>query len=160
MNNKVRNEFLRKFLIKELPDLSKIKPVRYESYFLLSDDELRVSVVNKMCRLERKTQISDLERIIENKIVTEQEAKELLKGNHTEVILYDKYFFSVNPPVVIKIYQGRFTGLNKAEVEFLTEEEAKSFTAPEWMGEEVTAMPISRDNYLTELSDQEFKSYI
>lgn len=40
--------------------------------------------------------------------------------------------------VELDVFEGKFDGLVLAEVEFETEEEAKSFEAPEWFGEDVT----------------------
>lgn len=40
--------------------------------------------------------------------------------------------------IELDVFEGRYDGLILAEVEFETEEEALSFTPPEWFGEDVT----------------------
>ena len=65
-----------------------------------------------------------------------------------------------NPEIAIQVYHGDFEGLVRAEVEFDTEEEATVFKPLDWMGEEMTGLPIARDATLIELSKSELDEYL
>ena len=108
---------------------------------------------------ERKAEISALERAREKKEISEQEFNQL-KEKSSEAIIRDRYNISSNPEVAIQVYHGRFEGLVRAEVEFETEEEAKSFIPLPWMGKEMTGLPIARDSKLLDLNEAGFQSYL
>ncbi len=157
----MKNEIERKFFIKEMPDLSDIQPIRYERYFLESADgkEIRISKIDSKYIYEEKKFISSLERTREKKEI-EQEEFDTLKVAGSEVILRDRYNISTNPDIAIQIYPGRFEGLVRVEVEFDTEEEARSFVPLPWMGEEMTDLPIARDSRLIKLTPEAFHQYL
>jgi len=155
------NEIERKFFVKNMPDLSGIEPLHYERYFLERKDgiEVRISKVNDTYKYEKKVELSNLERTREKREISKEEFDEL-KKNASESVLRDRYNISFNPDITIQIYHGRFEGLVRAEVEFMTEEEARSFTPLEWMGEEMTGLSIARDGKLIDLSDEEFRGFL
>ena len=49
----------------------------------------------------------------------------------------------------LDIFEGKFKGLVILEVEFSSIEEANSFQAPEWFGEDVTKNPTYHNSYLS-----------
>lgn len=155
------NEIERKFYVNKIPDLSGITPLRYERFFLERREgiEIRVSKIDDRYKYEKKTEISDLERTRENKEISKEEF-EKLKQNASEIIIRDKYSISLNPNISIQVYKGRFDGLIRAEVEFSSKEEAQSFQPLEWMGKEMTNLPIARDSKLIDLSETKFNEYI
>lgn len=83
-----------------------------------------------------------------------------LKEGASEAIIRERYDISYNPKISIQIYHGRFERLIRAEVEFNSEEEARNFIPLNWMGEEMTGLPIARDGKLLDLSPKEFRSYL
>ncbi len=155
------NEIERKFFVKHMPDLSGIEPLHYERYFLERGNgvEVRISKVNDMYKYERKVEVSDLERRGEKKEITKEEF-EKLKQDASEAIIRERYDLSKNPDISIQIYKGKHAGLIRAEVEFSSEEEARSFNPLPWMGKEMTDLPISRDSKLLDLTKEEFNSYL
>ncbi|OGZ04202.1 MAG: hypothetical protein A2648_01310 [Candidatus Lloydbacteria bacterium RIFCSPHIGHO2_01_FULL_41_20] len=157
----MKNEIERKFFVKQMPDLSGIMPVHYERYFLERGNgkEVRISKVDHSYVYEDKSEVSDLERTRTKKEIT-KEGFEKLRQNSSEAIVRERYNISSNPDIAIQVYHGRFEGLIRAEVEFDSEEEAKSFTPLPWMGEEMTGLPIARDSKLLDLADTEFKKYM
>lgn len=157
----MKNEIERKFFVKELPDLSKSKPLHYERYYLENNNsrEIRISKVNETYVYEEKLEISKLERTTSKRKISKTEFNKL-KQQASQSLIRDSYQLSNNPDISIKIYNGRFEGLIRAEVEFNFEEDAISFVPLKWMGEEMTDLPIARDGKLIELTDQEFKKYI
>ena len=157
----MKNEIERKFFVREMPDLSGIEPLYYERYFLKRGNgvEERISKVNDKYTYERKSEVSTLERSREKKALSEQEFSQL-KKKASEVIIRERYNISSNPDIAIQIYHGKFERLIRAEVEFETEEEAKSFIPLPWMGKEMTGLPIARDSKLLDLKAEEFHGYL
>ena len=155
------NEIERKFFVKRFPELFIPEPIRYERYFLERKPGLEIRIQRKGDKFfyEKKIEISDLERSGERKEISEGEF-ESLKKNASQVIMRDKFIVSENPEIAIQVYDDRFAGLVRAEIEFDSVEEAKAFVPLEWMGEEMTGLPIARDSKLLDLTDEEFRSYL
>lgn len=143
-------EIERKFLVKELPDLSGIPLIRYERYYLLisGNTEERIQKTNNRFTFERKTRVDNLTRSTEIKELTETEFEEMKAGTRKSIIR-DSY--SLNPSLSIKVYHGDYEGLVRAEVEFLSTDEAKNYTQEQWMGNEITNSPIGKDSSLLRL---------
>ena len=154
-------EIERKFLVKNMPDLSGIIPVRYERYYLKRDGgvEERIQKKNDKYEYEFKKEVSGLERTVDKKSITESEFNDL-KNKAEGNLIRDSYQVSLRPNISIKIYHGRFDGLIRAEVEFDSLDSAKDYIPETWMGEEITDSPLGRDSRLLGLSEQEFKSLI
>lgn len=155
------NEIERKFYVKNMPDLALIEPLQYERYFLERGNgiEIRISKVNDTYKYEKKVEISDLERTRESKEISKEEFEKLKEGA-SESIIRERYNISDNPTIAIQIYHGRFEGLVRAEVEFASEAEARDFVPLDWMGDEMTGLPIARDSKLIDLTDSEFRSFL
>src|SRR3989344_5305799 len=154
-------EIERKFLVKDLPDLSDKPKETYERYFLYrgGETELRIQKVNGKFELERKSETSELGSETQ-KFQINKEEFESLKTKSGEAIVRDSFQLSKNPEITIKIYHGRFQGLVRAEVEFGSEKDARRFTPLPWMGKEITDTPLGRDSRLLDLSDEEFKDLL
>jgi adenylate cyclase len=155
-------EIERKFLIKELPDLSGIKPIGYERYYIKKDGESveRIQKKGDCYEYETKRSISHLEHKKEKRKITQEEFEELRRGKEQEGILRDSYLLSSNPDVSIKIYQGKFEGLARVEIEFASKEEAEEYIPKSWMGAEITVSPLGADARLLHLSRDEFLSLL
>lgn len=153
----MQDEIERKFLVKKLPDLSRLKPYHYERYYLERGKgaEERIQFVNGKYEWEKKIEKSALERSTEKKEISKSQFN-ALKMKAAEAIIRDSYQFSEGPKVSIKIYSGRFEGLVRAEIEFESIEEAKKFQPPEWMGKEITQSSLGRDAKLLDLAQEEF----
>jgi adenylate cyclase len=157
----MNNEIERKFLISKMPDLSNFESVTYERYYIYRNDtiEMRVQRKGNIYEIERKEMTSGLSAKKTKLVISEPEF-EKLKQFGSEAILREGFFISSNPDVSIKIYHGKYEGLNKVEVEFTSEEEAKAFQIPKWYGEEITDSLISRDSKLLDLSEEEIKNFL
>lgn len=157
----MKNEIERKFYVKEMPDLSGITPLHYERYFLERGDgrEIRISKVNDLYFYEDKSEVSALERTRSKKEISEEEF-EKFKQDASEAIIRERYNISSHPDIAIQIYHGKFEGLVRAEVEFDSEDDAKAFIPPFWIGEEMTGLPIARDSKLLDTTSEELKKYI
>lgn len=157
----MKNEIERKFLIKELPDLSGITPRRYERYFLeISPVEKRIQKVDDSYIYEEKSKVSELERSRdEKKKITEEEFNNL-KQNGIGPLIRERFDLPTTPEVSIQIYKDKFEGLIRAEVEFASTEEAEAFVPFPWMGKEITSTLVGKDSKLVNLDREEFEEIL
>lgn len=155
-------EIERKFLVKELPDLSDIKPVRYERYYLNKDGPSveRIQKKGDRYEFESKKTISPLEHDKQKRYINQDEFEHLRKGKEADGIVRDGYMLSTNPEVSIKIYHDRFEGFVRAEVEFSSKEAAEAYVPESWMGAEITTSPLGADARLLHLTKDEFLSLL
>lgn len=151
-------EIERKFLVKELPDLSDIKPVRYERYYLNKDGQTveRIQKKGDVYEFETKKTISHLEHDKKKRYISQDEFERLREGKEADGIVRDGYTLSVDPEVSIKIYHERFEGLVRVEVEFSSREAAEAYIPESWMGTEITTSPLGADARLLHLTRDEF----
>ena len=61
------------------------------------------------------------------------------------MIPYGKY------TIELDVFGGDLAPLTLAEVEFPSEEEANSFVAPDWFGDDVTFEPLYHNSFLSKL---------
>lgn len=152
-------EIERKFLVKNLPDLSGIEPVYFERYYLsiANGIEERIQKTNDRYSYEKKTIVDELSRATEKKDITKEEFEKLKDGS-TKVIIRNSY--ELSPNMSIKIYHGDYEGLIRAEIEFSSIEEANAYTSEAWMGKEISESPLGRDSRLLELNGDSFKKLL
>src|SRR5579872_5953286 len=117
-------EIERKFLVKKMPDLSGHASVRYERYFLYKDGrvEMRIQQKGNRFEFERKMILSGLSSEKMKFEITRPEFEALKKiAGHS--LIRDSYQLSDEPQISLKVYQGKFVGLIRAEAEFSSEKE-------------------------------------
>ena len=150
-------EIERKYLIKQMPNLKNIKPIRYERYYINDniDNQIRVQKKADKFIIETKTKISDIEYKKEKQEITEQEFLKLIK-NCKKVIIRDSYLINENPNITIKIYHETYKGLVRAEVELSNEDEYRNFEIPEWFGKDITNTELGMDARLIKLDRANF----
>ena len=150
-------EIERKYLIKQMPNLKNIKPIRYERYYINNniDNQIRVQKKADKFILETKTKISDMEYKKEKQEIIEKEFLKLIK-DCKKVIIRDSYLINEKPNITIKIYQGIYKGLIRAEVEFNNEYEYNNFEIPEWFGKDITNTELGMDARLIKLDREDF----
>lgn len=152
------NEIERKFLLTKLPKSLSPAPIQYERYFLkiTPSYEERVQKKGDVYQREKKIVLSDTTRKTEKTTLSKQEF-DTLKKTASKAIIRESYAFLEDTRITIKIYRGDYEGLSRAEVEFLSEEEAKQFAPLEWMGQEITHTALARDARIIQLSKEEFQ---
>lgn len=101
--NSVMLEIERKFLIQKLPDLSQIKPIRYERYFISDEDKNQIRVQKKghKYELETKQQINEQEYYKTKREITKTEFLELSAECNKSIIRLS-YLISESPNITIK----------------------------------------------------------
>jgi CYTH domain-containing protein len=154
----MKNEIERKFLVNRdlMPELKDIAPKKYERYFIESEEgkEERIQKVDDKIFYEKKTEISALERTRDIKEEITVEQFEEMKKRAQGPIVREK--FVITPTISILFYPT--LDLYRVEVEFDSVEEAEKFFPLEWMGKEITYLPIARDKTLLNLSKEEVEA--
>ncbi len=133
-------EIERKFLVPDPPDLAETVADEIEQGYLAIGEDGEVRVRRKGEKLvltaKRGTGLSRLEAEIEldrerfDELWPLTEGRRLHKRRH--VVPHGELRIEVD------VYDGKLQGLVVAEIEFSSEEEARGFDPPAWLGEEVT----------------------
>ena len=131
-------EIERKFLIKELPDLSRYDYVDIQQGYLCTHPVVRMRKKNDKYILTYKgSGLLAHEEIEAN--LTEDGYNHLVKKIDGNLIVKKRYLIPLEPYTIeLDVFSGHMEGLIMAEVEFPTVEEANSFTPPAWFAKEVT----------------------
>lgn len=131
-------EIERKFLIKDLPDLSKYEYVEIEQGYLSTSPVVRIRKKNDKYILTYKGSGLLAHEEIEAAL-TKESYEHLAEKIDGYLITKRRYLIPLAPYTVeLDVFAGHMEGLIMAEVEFPSVEEAEAFTAPAWFGQEVT----------------------
>lgn len=150
-------EIEKKYLVKKMPNLDNISKIEYERYFISDDpkNQVRVQRKNDTYEIEEKIEIASNKYKKEKKKISKEEFDKLII-NCSKVIKRDSYLICDIPNITIKIYHGKYEGLARIEVEFLSSDELESFEVPDWFGREITNSGIGMDAKLINLNRDEF----
>jgi CYTH domain-containing protein len=133
-------EVERKFLVPETPDLSGTDSDEIEQGYLAigSDGEVRLRwrgerpllTAKRGSGISRDEAEVELDREAFERLWRLTEGRRLHKRRH--VIPHGDLRIEVD------VYEGELEGLVVAEIEFTSEDEARAFQPPDWIGDEVT----------------------
>jgi len=147
-------EIERKFLVKTVPNLLKVKQEYIIQGYLNDEPEIRIRKKSNTYYLTQKGKgdivRSEEETEINQKVLTI--LLNLLKGNVIEKTRYQIPLES-NLLAELDIYHGILKGLLTVEVEFKNLKEAKTFQVPKWFGKEVTKDQRYRNQNLARCKD-------
>ena len=157
----MKQTITRKYISFHLPDLSHVAPQHNERHYLYIGESSVIRIESKDDRyeLEKKTDISKTVREEEVIPLAKEEFEQLAKYTSFHIVR-DSYIVSDNPKTILRIYKGRFEGLNRCEVFFNTNEDALKYQPPKWFGTEITNTPLGKDMTLLKLSDEEFNELL
>lgn len=131
-------EIERKFLIKDLPDLTKYEYNEIEQGYLCTKPVVRIRKKNDKYILTYKGSGLLAHEEIEAQL-TEEGYNHLCEKIDGFLITKRRYLIPLAPYTVeLDVFSGHMQGLIMAEVEFPSEKEAEEFTPPAWFGDEVT----------------------
>ena len=166
-------EIEKKYLIKELPDLSQFKCHEIEQGYLTRKPTLRIRKKDEAYIFTYKSKIKDAPKDLNVNDEVERpltkEAYEKLREK-TEGYLISKTRYLIPIPaeytehsdgfpekltVELDVFHGRLEGLMFAEIEFPTEDVAGRFIAPKWLGQDVSDDHRYSNGYLSELEKYE-----
>jgi CYTH domain-containing protein len=138
-------EIERKFLVREIPDGLTSYPASdiAQGYLVSLDDGLQVRLRKSderyLLTYKRGTGNVREEREVE---LTAEQFDDLWPATEGKRLVKTRYEIPFGDRVVeIDVYHDRHEGLVVAEVEFETEEAAKDFQPPDWLGDDVTGDP-------------------
>ena len=158
-------EIERKFLIKELPDLSKYPAKRFVQGYLCTSPTVRVRLEEDQCFLTYKSPSTEdhLAREEYNLPLTKEAFEKLLPKCDGNIIRKMRYFIPLGKneegsslTAELDVFDEPFKGLIFAEVEFPTVEEARSFTPPVWFGADVTGDRRYYNSFLSQTDPETF----
>ena len=131
-------EIERKFLIKELPDLTKYESNHITQGYLCTNPVVRVREDGNKYYLTYKGK-GLLAREEANLPLTQEAFEHLITKADGRIIQKTRYLIPFAPYTIeLDVFEGVHAPLIMAEVEFPSIEEANSFVAPAWFGEDVT----------------------
>ena len=135
-------EIERKFLIDKIPDsidLSSLKCRRIEQGYLCTEPVVRVRRDNDDYYLTYKSK-GLMAREEYNLPLNEAAYNTLIKKADGNIITKTRYEIPEknNLTIELDIFEGKFSRLLLAEVEFSSEAEALAYTPPAWFGKDVT----------------------
>ncbi|SEA95475.1 CYTH domain-containing protein [Pseudobutyrivibrio sp. ACV-2] len=132
-------EIERKFLVKELPDLSKYEYVDIEQGYLSTSPVVRIRKKNDKYILTYKGSGLMAREEIEAAL-TKEAYEHLLEKIDGYPITKRRYMIPFEGHTIeLDVFDGHMKDLIMAEVEFESVEAADAFVAPEWFGEDVTS---------------------
>lgn len=153
--------YVRKFLVKKLPDFRITKEIKNERYYLYSENDtvIRVQSEEDVYEIERKRNESPLVRESSKIQIKKAEFEKLTTFAKNKIerktVVYLDY-----PHLKMRIYEGNYRGLIRAEVNFVSEEEAKAFSPYPWFDKEITTTTLANDLTLFSLSREEFANLL
>lgn len=134
-------EIERKYLIKELPDLEAYSYTDIEQAYISRSPVIRVRRAGSEYWLTVKGRGMMVREEL-NLPLTAESYLHLLRKAEGTVIRKRRYLIPYGAYTIeLDLFKSPREGLYMAEVEFPDEDEARSFTAPDWFGREVTDDP-------------------
>lgn len=133
-------EIEKKFLITAIPfSLEGYKSRKIEQAYLSTDPVIRVRRDNDDYYLTYKSK-GFVVREEYNLPLSKESYEHLLTKADGNIITKTRYEIPEknNLTIELDIFEGKFKGLILAEVEFESEDDANSYTPPEWFGDDVS----------------------
>ncbi len=148
-------EIERKFLVISPPDGYSSYPFhQIEQAYLCTEPVIRIRRQDESYYLTYKSK-GLLSREEYNLPLTKEAYFHLLKKADGNILTKKRYLIPVpnRPDLTIEfdVFEGKFSGLMLAEVEFKTEEDAKAFTPPHWFSKDVTYSGEYQNSRLSKL---------
>lgn len=145
-------EIERKYLIKEMPQNLEDYPCRHlEQGYLNTSPVVRIRKDNDKYELTYKSK-GLMVREEYNLPLTKDAYEHLKTKIDGRLITKKRYMIPYNGYTIeLDIFQNDLSPLTLAEVEFSSEEEANTFIAPEWFGEDVTMCGLYHNSALSKL---------
>lgn len=155
-------EIERKFLIKELPDLTGYPVKKLVQGYLCTNPTVRVRDEGGEYILTYKSKSTDhISREEYNLPLNKEAFESMIKKAEGNIISKSRYFIPLGKnkeghelTLELDVFDPPFAPLIFGEVEFESIEEAKSFEAPDWFGDDVSDR---REYYNSEMAMRKFE---
>lgn len=144
-------EIERKFLLKESPVNLNTYPVRHlEQGYLCTAPVVRIRRDNDKYELTYKGK-GCMIREEHNLPLTKEAYEHLREKIDGRLIAKKRYMIPFEKYTIeLDVFEGDLAPLVLAEVEFASEEEAKAFIPPNWVGEDVTFSKLYHNSFLSQ----------
>lgn len=155
-------EIERKFLVKTLPDnLNDYAHISIEQGYLCTSPVIRVRKKGDTYILTYKSGGMMMREEYEHSLTAESFAHLVAKADGL-VISKTRYCIPDNDGLLIEldIFHGPLEGFVMAEVEFSSEEQALSYTLPDWFGIEVTKNPAFHNSRISCMNEAELNEFM
>lgn len=155
-------EIERKFLVRSLPDnLNDYPSSDIEQGYLCNAPVVRVRKNNDKYILTYKSGGMMMREEYEHPLTAESYAHLITKADGL-VISKTRYRIPDKHGLVIEldIFHGPLEGFIMAEVEFISEEQALSYTCPDWFGKDVTKDPAFHNSRISCMNEAELKEFM
>lgn len=154
-------EIERKFLIKEMPDLTKYPSKKLVQGYLTTNPTVRVRDEGGEFILTYKSKSKDhISREEYNLPLTKEAFESLISKTEGNIISKTRYYIPLGKnkegselTLELDVFDPPFAPLIFGEVEFPTIDEAESFEVPEWFGEDVST---NREYYNSVMAMKKF----
>jgi len=150
-------EIVRKWLVKEMPNLERAQKITYERHFLYAQEGTEIRIQHYFDKYEMERKVLTTKYSSENQVISISPAEfDYIKTICTKSIFRDGYILESKPVIELKVYHDLYEGLIRAEVDFKTEAAAKEFETPDWFGIEITESELGKDRNLIQLDREMF----
>lgn len=145
-------EIERKYLLKQIPELSGFPYHRIEQAYLCTSPVVRVRREDDSFYMTYKGK-GMLAREEYNLPLTKEAYEHLKEKKDGNLIGKNRYLIPLEGGLLaeVDVFDPPFAPLIMAEVEFETEEQADKFQPPEWFGEEVTFDRRYHNSYMSRI---------
>ena len=143
-------EIERKFLLKEVPDLTSVKSKRIVQAYISTDPVIRIRQMGTTYCLCMKSQGHMIREEFEL-MITKEQFDNLWEKVDYAPIEKTRYFIPLDRHLTaeLDIYSGNLDGLLTVEVEFASSVQASHFIPPSWFGEDITHDNRYKNNHLS-----------
>ncbi len=155
-------EIEKKFLLKQLPtNLEKYESHRIEQAYLCTEPVLRIRKFDAQYFITYKGK-GLMVREEHELPLTEEAYLHLKKKADGNVIEKTRYLIpdEHGHTIELDVFDGDYSGLLMAEVEFSSTEAADGYKMPDWFSKEVTADARFQNSRLSEMSDSERDKFL
>ena len=166
-------EIEKKYLVKDLPDLSQFESKEIEQGYLTRRPTLRIRKKNDDYIFTYKSRIKDAPKNLQvndevERPLTKEAYEKLREKTEGYLIQKTRYLIPIRAEytgksesfpdeltVELDVFHGRLEGLVFAEIEFPSEEAAGCFLAPPWLYKDVSDDHRYSNGYLSEVEKYE-----
>ena len=157
-------EIEKKYKIKQLPKgLEKYEKIEIEQAYLVNRSKITVRVrkynEDKFIlsyKMKKKKSSSEVSVCDEVELVLTEEAYEHLKEKHDgRVLQKTRYIIPLKDGLKVEIdrFKDFFNGVCFAEIEFKSEEQAKEYIIPDWLGEDISKEKRVKNGYMATVAE-------
>lgn len=157
-------EIERKFRVRELPSLEKKEKLEIEQAYLSRKPVIRIRKQDENYILTVKVKKEERGVLVnreEEFSLTKEEYEKLLTKAEGFVVKKTRYILPfLEGKIELDVFHGRLEGLIFAEIEFSGLEEAKAFSPPSWLGEDVSEDRRFRNTELSLIEEYKEEDYL